>query len=118
MRPDLHHFDAFASNPGHWKLGIFYFCPADPRIFIPRRRLSLGWTLNFARPLAVPFLALVMAGTYVISDLLAGRGLVGDTLFVGFLFAVAVLCGRLARFPVVKTGHPDLRNEPSSTSRP
>lgn len=97
MHTRLHHFDSLASNPEYWKLGVFYFCPTDRRIFVPRRRLSLGWTLNFARPLAVPFLALVVVGTYAISDLLAGRGLVGDTLFVGFLFSAIVLCARFTK---------------------
>lgn len=36
----------------YWKLGIFYFNPADSRIFLPKRT-GLGWTLNFARPVSV-----------------------------------------------------------------
>jgi uncharacterized membrane protein len=37
-------------NLNVWKWGIFYFNPADSRIFVPKRIESLGWTLNFARP--------------------------------------------------------------------
>ena len=39
-----------ADNLSVWKWGIFYFNPADSRIFVPKRIKSLGWTLNFGRP--------------------------------------------------------------------
>lgn len=48
--------DELHRNPGHWHAFFFYFCPADPRIVVRRRIGALGWTLNFARWLAVPFL--------------------------------------------------------------
>ena len=31
-----------------WKLGLFYYDPADPRILVPKRIPVLGWTINFA----------------------------------------------------------------------
>jgi hypothetical protein len=55
-RPDL-----FFSDPGNWKLGFIYFCPQDPRILVPKRVHWLGWTINFARPLALPFLGWLIA---------------------------------------------------------
>src|SRR5215813_2203872 len=30
-----------------WKLGVFYFNPEDPSLFVPKRS-GLGYTLNFA----------------------------------------------------------------------
>ena len=33
----------------HWKAGVFYFNPADPRVQI-EKRFGLGYTLNMARP--------------------------------------------------------------------
>lgn len=35
----------------HWKLGQFYFNKDDPTLFI-EKRFGIGWTINFARPLA------------------------------------------------------------------
>ena len=35
----------------YWKLGIFYFNPEDPTLFL-EKRFGVGWTINFARPLA------------------------------------------------------------------
>ena len=35
-------------NPRYWKLGGFYYNPADPSIFVAERH-GEGFTLNFAR---------------------------------------------------------------------
>ena len=35
----------------YWKLGIFYFNPDDPAIFV-EKRFGSGWTNNFARPIS------------------------------------------------------------------
>lgn len=51
--------DRFRADPDNWLLGFIYFCRADRRLIISRRR-NMGFTLNFARPLAVPFLFLVL----------------------------------------------------------
>lgn len=37
-------------NPDHYKFGIFYFNPEDSRVLIPKRRMGVGWSLNFASP--------------------------------------------------------------------
>jgi len=68
---DLNH-----CNPGNWKLGVFYFCREDPRMIVPKRLRGLGWTLNFARPLAVPWLLFLIALGLGLLELL--RSLNGD----------------------------------------
>jgi uncharacterized membrane protein len=35
----------------YWKLGLFYFNPNDPSLFL-EKRFGVGWTINLARPLA------------------------------------------------------------------
>ena len=40
------------TSPQHWKLLIFYYNPADSRLFVPRRWTGTPFTLNFARPSA------------------------------------------------------------------
>lgn len=35
----------------YWKLGQFYFNPDDPAVFV-EKRFGVGWTVNFARPIA------------------------------------------------------------------
>lgn len=45
-------------NWGHGSWGC-YFCKADPRLIIPKRRLP-GGTFNMAHRLAVPLLTLIL----------------------------------------------------------
>jgi uncharacterized membrane protein len=35
----------------HWKLGIFYYNPDDPAVFV-EKRFGIGWTVNFGRTMA------------------------------------------------------------------
>ncbi|WP_347862069.1 DUF5808 domain-containing protein [Salimicrobium sp. PL1-032A] len=44
----------------YWKLGQIYFNPDDPSIFL-EKRFGVGWTVNFARPLAWGFLLGIIA---------------------------------------------------------
>jgi len=47
------------ANPENWS--AVYYCPEDPRVIVPKRRPSMGWTINFAHPLAVPVLFLAIS---------------------------------------------------------
>lgn len=49
----------------HWKLGIFYFNPNDPAIFL-EKRFGIGWTMNFARPLAWIILVGILVSAFLI----------------------------------------------------
>lgn len=40
-------------NPANWKAGLFYYNPQDPRILPPKRIAWAGWTINFANPLSI-----------------------------------------------------------------
>lgn len=39
----------------YWKLGLFYFNPDDPAVWV-EKRFGIGWTLNFARPVGWLFI--------------------------------------------------------------
>lgn len=41
----------------YWKAGGVYFNPDDPTILVPKR-FGIGWTFNFAHPIAWVILAL------------------------------------------------------------
>ncbi|MEN2768276.1 DUF1648 domain-containing protein [Ornithinibacillus xuwenensis] len=44
----------------YWKLGQFYFNKNDPALFL-EKRFGVGWTINFARPLAwIIFLMIIL----------------------------------------------------------
>ncbi|GHI00811.1 DUF1648 domain-containing protein [Neobacillus kokaensis] len=43
----------------YWKLGMFYFNPKDPAIFL-EKRFGIGWTNNWAHPLSWVFIIVVL----------------------------------------------------------
>jgi uncharacterized membrane protein len=43
----------------HWRFLGMYFNRQDPALFVPRRNGS-GWTVNFGRPQAIAFVALIL----------------------------------------------------------
>ncbi|MDR3671840.1 MAG: DUF5808 domain-containing protein [Holophaga sp.] len=51
---------AQAPRSEHYRLGVFYVNPQDPRLWVPKR-LGLGWTLNYARPAAAWVTLLILA---------------------------------------------------------
>jgi len=52
--------DQIHASPRSWYFYFIYFAPRDPRIIVRKRVRGLGWTLNFARPLAIPTLLAVV----------------------------------------------------------
>lgn len=64
-------------DPRNYKWGCYY-CSADPRAIVPRRLKWLGWTLNFARPSAIPItvllIALFVAPLHIVQARGAGTG--------------------------------------------
>jgi hypothetical protein len=91
---DRHYYDS-----NNWKLGFIYYCRADQRIVVPKRIRGLGWTLNFARPLAVPFLGFLMALALGVLELVGSFGGSGDMRFaIKLILALGLiaLCYRLS----------------------
>jgi uncharacterized membrane protein len=48
------------TNPSHWKLLVFYYNPAEPRLFVAKRTGGPA-TLNFAKPAAWAIIAVAVA---------------------------------------------------------
>ena len=42
-----------------WKLGLFYYNPGDSALFV-EKRIGIGYTLNFARPVAWALMAMTL----------------------------------------------------------
>jgi hypothetical protein len=74
-----------------------YYCKADPRAIVPRRFKWMGWTVNFARPSAIPiillFVAIVVVPVLIVRALGAGNAI---ELITGAA-AIIVLCLVCAR---------------------
>jgi len=57
-------------DPEKYKWGIFYYNPADKRAVVPKRNMGLGYTLNFAQPMAwvgiLGFIAFAVLMSYLV----------------------------------------------------
>ncbi|MCM3570528.1 DUF1648 domain-containing protein [Neobacillus mesonae] len=53
----------------YWKLGMFYFNPKDPAIFL-EKRFGIGWTNNWAHPLSWIFIIVVILLAFGLPKLL------------------------------------------------
>jgi hypothetical protein len=76
----------------NYKWGGIYYCKADPRAIVPRRLKWMGWTVNFARPSAIPITLLLIALVLIpllIVRALGGRN--GIALITGAA-SITVLC--------------------------
>jgi hypothetical protein len=86
-------------DPKNRKWGIFYYCKADPRVIVPKRLKWMGWTVNVARPLAIPIslllISLVAGPTTAVIFMRPGPGPVLLTI-AGCTGVVCLLCAYLA----------------------
>jgi hypothetical protein len=84
--------DACWRDPKNYKWGLIYYCKADPRAIVPKRVKWMGWTVNFARPSAIPIMLLLVAillvPIFIVTASGAGRGVV----LVTGAAAITVLC--------------------------
>jgi hypothetical protein len=78
-------------DPHNRKWG-FYYCKADPRVIVPRRFKWMGWTVNAARPSAIPVLLFMIALIVVPMEVVRANG--GGTVVSYFTAAasIAVVC--------------------------
>ena len=85
-------------DPHNWKWRVYY-CKADPRAIVPRRFKWMGWTVNAARPSAIPVLLLLIAvlvvPVFIVSAKGAGNGIVLIT-GVAAITLVCLLCAYLS----------------------
>jgi uncharacterized membrane protein len=49
--------DLWQRDPNNWRGGVFYFNRRDPRVMVPKRNPTMGWTLNFGNPISWLILA-------------------------------------------------------------
>jgi hypothetical protein len=84
--------EACLKNPRSHKWGLIYSCKADPRAIVPRRLKWMGWTVNFARPSAIPLLGLLLAVLAVPVWIVTAEGAGTGIVFVTGGAAIAVVC--------------------------
>jgi uncharacterized membrane protein len=64
---------------GNYNWFGMYYCKADPRAIVSRRFKWMGWTVNFARPSAIPItlrlVAILGVPVLIVRALGAGNGM-------------------------------------------
>lgn len=58
--------DQWHNDPSNWKLGIFYYNKQDKRLLPPKRIKQLGWTVNFANPMSILAVILLVAAIWIV----------------------------------------------------
>lgn len=79
-------------DPQNRKWGVYY-CKADPRVIVPKRLKWMGWTINFARPSAIPVvlltIAILLIPVTIVRALDEGRAVVLVTLVSVLLYCAS-----------------------------
>ena len=78
-------------DPHNWKWRVYY-CKADPRAIVPRRLKWMGWTVNFARPSAIPITLLLIALVVVPLRIVTAKGAGSGIVFITGAASITVLC--------------------------
>jgi predicted Ser/Thr protein kinase len=98
-KPGALGLNRFTRDPANWRFFFIYFCRDDPRMIVLGRMGSLGWTINFARPLAVLLLAGLCAVAWAIFEILQQSHASLPTFWIVYLLIVVglvVICHRLS----------------------
>ena len=76
----------------NYRWGGIYYCKADPRAIVPRRLKWMGWTVNFARPIAIPITLLLIALVAVPFLIVRAKGAGSVTELITLAASIIVLC--------------------------
>ncbi len=93
--------DLLWKNPAHWT-AYGYRCKEDPRVIVPKRRASMGWTVNWAHPraaLAMIAVSLLAVGPMLAVMWLGANDVISPTgMVIAGIVAVAMTVGLLVSF--------------------
>ncbi|HEV7928430.1 MAG TPA: DUF5808 domain-containing protein [Verrucomicrobiae bacterium] len=78
-------------DPSNYKWGAIYYCKADPRPIVPKRYKWMGWTVNFARPSAIPWVGLALAILAIPAWIVIAKGAATSIVLVTEVAAIAVV---------------------------
>jgi len=84
--------EACWKDPRNRKWGVFYYCKADPRAIVPKRLKWMGWTINAARPSAIPVLLLLLAILAVPILIVEARGAGNGIVLITGAASITVVC--------------------------
>ena len=65
METDKNLQQEWYNDAKNWKAGFIYTNPKDKRILVPKK-LGIGWTFNFANPVAIVLAAIIVGVPIII----------------------------------------------------
>ncbi len=83
--------EACWDEPRNRRWGV-YFCRADPRAIVPRHARWMSWTVNAARPSAIPTVLLLLALLIVPIRLVSASGGQQGAVLLAAAASVTVMC--------------------------
>jgi hypothetical protein len=83
--------EACWNDPQSYKCGVYY-CRTDPRVIVPRRFKWMGWTINFARPSAIPVLLGMIALLVLPIWIVRARGNSDVVSYFTFAASIVAVC--------------------------
>ena len=78
-------------DPRNRKWGVYY-CKEDPRVVVPKSARWMGWTVNAARPSAIPVVLLLLAMLAAPVFFAASQGASIGVVLLAAVVSIAVLC--------------------------
>ena len=94
--------EALRSDPDHWRWGVFYYCPQDPRLIV-RNNFVFGWTWNFSHPWVFPAIFAAVGFLLGLPYFLAINARLGlpvvSAVFVVCLLLIVIVANHIANGP-------------------
>lgn len=78
-------------DPRNRRWGVYY-CQADPRVIVPKHIKWMGWTVNAARPTAIPVLLLFLAILGLPVSIVAAKGATLPVVLLTVAASITVVC--------------------------
>jgi hypothetical protein len=97
-------------DPGNWRAGLFYRCPDDPRVIVPKQQKWRGWTLNFAHRCAIPILIVMILVVVLPLFFLAVFGLAGTSIWWTSLISTVAIVGLPVGIGLLRGGTRDVNS--------
>jgi len=63
-KPTKEELEAMYREPANWRYNIFYYNKNDKRLLVPKK-FGYGWTFNFANPLSIVILFVLLVGPMI-----------------------------------------------------
>jgi uncharacterized membrane protein len=69
--PDREQWERWKNDPSKWFWGIFYYNKEDKRLIVPKKVEWMGATINFAHPMGMGAVILLVAFLGILTTLAA-----------------------------------------------